>query len=205
MTLTNARRLIVCTFAAAMAALLLAAVPQAQASVDYYTIQAKAPNARDHRLLYVGVDTNSTSEQLRLYRYGTGVNSKLLWRLNALKSYDIDPSGKITRSFTSYRFTNWSSGNCLSYKLPWQDGAGVFQQESGCRGWAPNAGKGRVTLDDKTGQANGFSLEMIDKCLDVAGGQFAAGTSLQLSSCTGASNQRFVITRRVRDNRASAT
>lgn len=199
-----ARKLILGSFAAVIVALMLAAVPQAQASVEYFTIQAKAPGgARDHRQLYVGVDTNSTTEQVRLYRYGTQINNRLLWRINAGKTFELDASGKVTKSFSSYTFTNWFSGNCLSYKLPWQDGAGVFQKAPGCRGWAVNAGKGRVTLTDKTGQANGFAIEMIDKCLEV-GGQFTEGAPLQLSACTGASNEQFLVKQRVRDNRASA-
>lgn len=199
-----ARTSVLCALAALIVFLMLAAVPQAHASVDYSTIQVKAPGGdRDHRLLYVGVDTNSTTEQVRLYPYGSAtVNPRLLWRTDASKTYDVDAAGKVSKPYSTYRFTNMFSGNCLSYKLPWQDGAGVFQQASGCRGWAPNSGSGRVTLTDKAGVKNGFSLEMMDKCLEVAGGQFTAGAPLQLSACTGAWNQRFIITQRVRDHRA---
>jgi len=177
---------------------------QAQASVDYYTIQAKPPaGARDHRLRYVGVETASTDEQVKLSA-GSRINAGQLWRLQAVQAATVDPSGKRVTSHPAYRFINRLTNNCLSYKLPWQDGAGVFQQASGCRAWALDAGKGPVQITDRTGRANGFAMQMIDKCMDLPGGSIAAGTPLQLSSCTGATNQKFLIKLRLRDHRAGA-
>jgi hypothetical protein len=177
---------------------------QAQAAVDYYTIQAKPPGgSRDHRLRYVGVDNPSTEERVKLSA-GSKIHAGHLWRLVGVQQATVDPSGKPVTSHQAYRFVNALTGQCLSYKLPWQDGAGVFQQVSGCRGWVLDAGKGPVKITDRTGRANGFALRMIDKCIDLPGGEIAAGTPLQLSGCTGATNQKFLIKIRLRDHRAGA-
>jgi hypothetical protein len=148
------------------------------------------------------VDNPSTEEQVRLSA-GSTIHAGHLWRLQGVQAATIDPSGKPVTSHQAYRFVNALTGNCLSYKLPWQDGTGVFQQVSGCRAWELDAGKGPVKVTDKAGQANGFAMHMIDKCMDLGGG-FAAGSPLQLKSCTGGEEQKFLIKVRLRDHRAGA-
>jgi len=176
---------------------------QAQAAVTYYTIQAKPPGgSHDHRLRYVGVENASTEEQVKLSA-GSKIHAGHLWRLRGWQTATIDPSGKPVTSHQAYEFINALTGNCLSYKLPWQDGTGVFQQAYGCRAWELDAGKGPVKITDRTGQANGFAMHMINKCMDLAGG-FSAGWPLQLTSCTGGAEQKFLIRVRLRDHRAGA-
>jgi len=185
----------------AIAGLGLAA--QAQAAVDYYTIQAKPPGgSRDHRLRYVGVETSSTDEQVKLSA-GSKIHAGHLWRLQSVQSATVDPSGKSVTSHQAYRFVNALTGQCLAYKLPWQDGAGVFQQVSGCRSWALDAGRGPVAITDTTGRANGFAMRMIDKCMSLGGG-FSSGSPLELRGCTGGEEQKFLIQVRLRDHRAGA-
>jgi hypothetical protein len=197
---TRIRTVIVAVVATAVG---LGLVAQAQAAVDYYTIQAKPPGgSRDHRLRYVGVENASTEEQVKLSA-GSQIHAGHLWRLVGVQAATVPPPGKTVTSHQEYRFVNALTGNCLSYKLPWQDGTGVFQQAYGCRSWALDAGKGPVKITDRTGQAKGFAMHMIDKCMDLGGG-FAAGSPLQLTSCTGGEEQRFLIKVRLRDHRAGA-
>lgn len=185
----------------AIAGLGLAA--QAQAAVDYYTIQAKPPaGSRDHRLRYVGVETSSTDEQVKLSA-GSKIHAGHLWRLQSVQAATADPSGKPVTSHQAYRFVNALTGQCLSYKLPWQDGAGVFQQVSGCRAWELDAGSGPVEVTDAAGRSNGFAMHMIDKCMSLGAG-FSAGSPLELRGCTGGDEQRFLIRVRLRDHRAGA-
>jgi hypothetical protein len=175
-------------------------------STDYYTIQVKAPGgARDHRLRYLGVETASTNELIKLAEYGpSSVNPKLLWRLKTYRTYEIGDDGKITIDYTSYNFFNMATGNCISYHLPWVDGAGVYQHENDCRSWGLDSGKGKGALvNDKDGQKNGFAIRMIDKCLDLSGANFSVGTPLSLHSCQDTWNQRYFIKLRVRDHRTA--
>jgi len=184
-----------------------ASTAQAALLPGYYTIQAKqspATSPRDHRVLFVGAGSSSTTEPVRLFSpiQDPIQRQRLQWQLD---QQSITFNGS---SHTAYVLVNRYYHGCLTWIRPLiGNGTRVGQAAypgTGCSSWPQkwvlNNGSRWVRITDPHGSQVGFQLNIpvrvgLVYCLDVTGLRYTAGNHLQEWRCTGNWNQRFVMRR----------